>query len=99
MQRRGMLILVIVLVLVAADVFAGGSLPWDGPLDTVLRAFSGGTIRLIAIAGILIAAVVLMINRQQGVPMLFWIIGGASLGIGAANFANIFTRGASGALF
>jgi len=76
-------------VALAAGAGGGASMPWTGPLQTLLDNLSGPTARIVAGLGFVIGGGIWAFSRSEEGPKRFGqIVIGAAIAIGAANIVT-----------
>ena len=73
----------------AAGAGGGASMPWTGPLQTLLDNLSGPTARIVAGLGFVIGGGIWAFSRsEEGAKRFGQIVIGAAIAIGAANIVT-----------
>jgi type IV secretion system protein TrbC len=76
-------------VALAAGAGGGASMPWTGPLQTLLDNLSGPTARIVAGLGFVIGGGIWAFSRsEEGAKRFGQIVIGAAIAIGAANIVT-----------
>jgi|SRR5579863_1686895 type IV secretory pathway VirB2 component (pilin) len=76
-------------VALAAGTGGGASMPWTGPLQTLLDNLSGPTARIVAGLGFVIGGGIWAFSRhEEGAKRFGQIVIGAAIAIGAANIVT-----------
>jgi type IV secretion system protein TrbC len=76
-------------VAMAAGAGGGASMPWTGPLQTLLDNLSGPTARIVAGLGFVIGGGIWAFSRsEEGAKRFGQIVIGAAIAIGAANIVT-----------
>lgn len=107
MQRRTALTMLIALALLmltpgfaaAAQQAAGGDMPWESGLETVMNALTGTTARIIGIIAIAGAGFAIIMSQGQAITRVLWVVVGIGLALQAGPFLNTLFGQARGALF
>ena len=82
-------VLCIPTVAFAAGAGGGASMPWTGPLQTLLDNLSGPTARIVAGLGFVIGGGIWAFSRsEEGAKRFGQIVIGAAIAIGAANIVT-----------
>jgi type IV secretion system protein VirB2 len=76
----------------------GTSMPWDSPLQTVLNAVSGNTVKIIGGIAIVIGGISAMFAHDQAIKTILWVIAGLGVAVNAVSLVNTFFGGSTGAL-
>jgi len=79
---------------------AGGAMPWDGPLTTVLNALTGQTIRTIAAIAIVITGLAIAFGESGGMfTRAAQIVFGIGIALMAVSFVTQLFGAGAGLVF
>lgn len=93
--------LVLSVPLFAAQAYAaGGSLPWEGPLEQIMESMSGPVARALGVIAIVVTGLMLAFGEGGGgMRRMLWVVFGLSIAFAAVSFFLSFFGFAGGAAF
>ena len=85
----------------ASPAFAADTgMPWEAPLDTLLRSLSGPVARAIGVAAIIITGLGVAFGEGgSGLRKMLWVVFGLSIAFSATTMFLSLFNGAQGAAF
>lgn len=94
-------VLVLAVVLVAANVFAAGSgMPWEGPMQKILDSFSGPVAKILGVLCIVGSGLAIAFGEGgAGMKKMLQIVFGLSIAFTATSFGISFFGFSGGVLF
>ena len=97
--RSGLLLAAVMLTTVGTARAAGSSMPWEGPLESILESIQGPVARIVAVIIITITGLTLAFGETSGgMRKLIQIVFGLSIAFAATSFFLTFFSFGGGAL-
>jgi len=97
--HRGLLLAALLLLLTGAAQAAGSSMPWEGPLQSILESIQGPVARIIAVIIIIATGLALAFgDTSGGFRKLIQIVFGLSIAFAASSFFLSFFSFSGGAV-
>jgi type IV secretion system protein TrbC len=97
--RQGLLLAALMLALAGAAQAAGSSMPWEGPLTSILESIQGPVARIIAVIIIISTGLALAFgDTSGGFRKLIQIVFGLSIAFAASSFFLSFFSFSGGAV-
>ncbi|MDH1210533.1 TrbC/VirB2 family protein [Pseudomonas chengduensis] len=98
-MRRGLLLAVIMLMTAGTARAAGSSMPWEGPLESILESIQGPVARIVAVIIIIATGLALAFgDTSGGFRKLIQIVFGLSIAFAASSFFLSFFSFSGGAV-
>ena len=96
---RGLLLAVLLLLLAGTAQAAGSSMPWEGPLQSILESIQGPVARIVAVIIIIATGLALAFgDTSGGFRKLIQIVFGLSIAFAASSFFLSFFSFSGGAI-
>lgn len=96
---QGLLLAVLMLLLTSTAQAAGSSMPWEGPLQSILDSIQGPVARIVAVIIIIATGLALAFGDSSGgVRKLIQIVFGLSIAFAASSFFLSFFSFSGGAV-
>ena len=96
---QGLLLAALLLCLVGAAQAAGSSMPWEGPLQSILESIQGPVARIVAVIIIIATGLALAFgDTSGGFRKLIQIVFGLSIAFAASSFFLSFFSFSGGAV-
>ena len=96
---QGLLLAALMLLLASAAQAAGSSMPWEGPLQSVLESIEGPVARIVAVIIIIVTGLTLAFgDTSGGFRKLIQIVFGLSIAFAASSFFLSFFSFSGGAV-
>lgn len=96
---QGLLLAVLMMLLAGAAQAAGSSMPWEGPLQSILESIQGPVARIIAVIIIIATGLALAFgDTSGGFRKLIQIVFGLSIAFAASSFFLSFFSFSGGAV-
>lgn len=96
---QGMLLAVLMLLLTSTAQAAGSSMPWEGPLQSILDSIQGPVARIVAVIIIIATGLALAFGDSSGgARKLIQIVFGLSIAFAASSFFLSFFSFSGGAV-
>lgn len=96
---QGLLLAVLLLLLAGTAQAAGSSMPWEGPLQSILESIQGPVARIVAVIIIIATGLALAFgDTSGGFRKLIQIVFGLSIAFAASSFFLSFFSFSGGAL-
>ncbi len=97
--RSGLLLAAVMLTTVGTARAAGASMPWEGPLESILESIQGPVARIVAVIIIIATGLALAFgDTSGGFRKLIQIVFGLSIAFAASSFFLSFFSFAGGAV-
>ncbi|MCC2916001.1 TrbC/VirB2 family protein (plasmid) [Citrobacter freundii] len=98
--RQGLLLAALLLLLAGTAQAAGSSMPWEGPLQSILESIQGPVARIVAVIIIIIATGLALAfgDTSGGFRKLIQIVFGLSIAFAASSFFLSFFSFSGGAV-
>jgi type IV secretory pathway VirB2 component (pilin) len=97
--NSGLLLTAVTLTTVGAARAAGSSMPWEGPLESILESVQGPVARIVAVIIIIATGLALAFgDNSGGFRKLIQIVFGLSIAFAASSFFLTFFSFAGGAV-
>ncbi|BCX53370.1 TrbC/VirB2 family protein [Comamonas thiooxydans] len=97
--RQGLLLAALLLFLAGAAQAAGSSMPWEGPLQSILESIQGPVARIVAVIIIIATGLALAFgDTSGGFRKLIQIVFGLSIAFAASSFFLSFFSFSGGAV-
>ena len=97
--RRGLLLAVVLLMTAGTARAAGSSMPWEGPLESILESIQGPVARIVAVIIIIATGLALAFgDTSGGFRKLIQIVFGLSIAFAASSFFLSFFSFSGGAV-
>ena|SRR5574337_545933 len=97
--RRGLLLAALMLLLAGTAQAAGSSMPWEGPLQSILESIQGPVARIVAVIIIIATGLALAFgDTSGGFRKLIQIVFGLSIAFAASSFFLSFFSFSGGAV-
>ena len=97
--RQGLLLAALLLLLAGTAQAAGSSMPWEGPLQSILESIQGPVARIVAVIIIIATGLALAFgDTSGGFRKLIQIVFGLSIAFAASSFFLSFFSFAGGAV-
>jgi type IV secretion system protein VirB2 len=97
--RQGLLLAVVMLALAGTAQAAGSSMPWEGPLTSILESIQGPVARIVAVIIIISTGLALAFgDTSGGFRKLIQIVFGLSIAFAASSFFLSFFSFSGGAV-
>lgn len=97
--RRGLLLAVVMLMTAGTARAAGSSMPWEGPLESILESIQGPVARIVAVIIIIATGLALAFgDTSGGFRKLIQIVFGLSIAFAASSFFLSFFSFSGGAV-
>ncbi len=97
--HHGLLLTALLLLLVGTAQAAGSSMPWEGPLQSILESIQGPVARIVAVIIIIATGLALAFgDTSGGFRKLIQIVFGLSIAFAASSFFLSFFSFSGGAL-
>lgn len=98
-MRSGLLLAAVMLTTVGTARAAGSSMPWEGPLESILESIQGPVARIVAVIIIISTGLALAFgDTSGGFRKLIQIVFGLSIAFAASSFFLSFFSFAGGAV-
>lgn len=79
---------------------AGAGMPWEGPLDQIIKSLSGPVARAIGVASIIVTGLGIAFGEGGGgMRKMLWVVFGLTIAFSATSFFLSFFGGGTGATF
>ncbi len=101
MNRKRLFLFSMLLFFLSAMTFANistSSMPWDTTLTQVMNAVQGTTVKLVAVAFIIIGFIAMAATEGKAISKFFWILVGVGGALGAGSFLTMAFGSSAGAL-
>jgi len=96
---QGLLLAVLLMLLAGAAQAAGSSMPWEGPLQSILESIQGPVARIVAVIIIIATGLALAFgDTSGGFRKLIQIVFGLSIAFAASSFFLSFFSFSGGAV-
>ncbi|MCX5565843.1 TrbC/VirB2 family protein [Alcaligenes phenolicus] len=96
---QGLMLAVLLMLLAGAAQAAGSSMPWEGPLQSILESIQGPVARIVAVIIIIATGLALAFgDTSGGFRKLIQIVFGLSIAFAASSFFLSFFSFSGGAL-
>ena len=96
---RGLLLAALLLILAGAAQAAGSSMPWEGPLQSILESIQGPVARIVAVIIIIATGLALAFgDTSGGFRKMIQIVFGLSIAFAASSFFLSFFSFSGGAV-
>lgn len=96
---QGMLLAILLMLLAGAAQAAGSSMPWEGPLQSILESIQGPVARIVAVIIIIATGLALAFgDTSGGFRKLIQIVFGLSIAFAASSFFLSFFSFSGGAV-
>ena len=97
--RRGLLLAALMLLFAGTAQAAGSSMPWEGPLQSILESIQGPVARIVAVIIIIATGLALAFgDTSKGFRKLIQIVFGLSIAFAASSFFLSFFSFSGGAV-
>ncbi|HCE7954215.1 TPA: TrbC/VirB2 family protein [Pseudomonas aeruginosa] len=97
--QRGLLLAAVMLMTVGTARAAGSSMPWEGPLESILESIQGPVARIVAVIIIIATGLALAFgDTSGGFRKLIQIVFGLSIAFAASSFFLSFFSFSGGAV-
>ncbi|NIJ84902.1 type IV secretion system protein VirB2 [Xanthomonas arboricola] len=97
--RQGLLLAVVMLMMAGTAQAAGSSMPWEGPLTSILESIQGPVARIVAVIIIISTGLALAFgDTSGGFRKLIQIVFGLSIAFAASSFFLSFFSFSGGAV-
>ncbi|HCL3791644.1 TPA: TrbC/VirB2 family protein [Pseudomonas aeruginosa] len=97
--RHGLLLATVMLMTVGTARAAGSSMPWEGPLESILESIQGPVARIVAVIIIIATGLALAFgDTSGGFRKLIQIVFGLSIAFAASSFFLSFFSFSGGAV-
>ncbi len=97
--RQGVLLAVVMLLMAGTAQAAGSSMPWEGPLTSILESIQGPVARIVAVIIIISTGLALAFgDTSGGFRKLIQIVFGLSIAFAASSFFLSFFSFSGGAV-
>ncbi|ASD18400.1 TrbC/VirB2 family protein [Pseudomonas aeruginosa] len=97
--RRGLLLAAVLLMTISTARAAGSSMPWEGPLESILESIQGPVARIVAVIIIIATGLALAFgDTSGGFRKLIQIVFGLSIAFAASSFFLSFFSFSGGAV-
>lgn len=97
--RRGLLLAIVMLMTAGTARAAGSSMPWEGPLESILESIQGPVARIVAVIIIIATGLALAFgDTSGGFRKLIQIVFGLSIAFAASSFFLSFFSFSGGAV-
>ncbi|MBC9250912.1 conjugal transfer protein TrbC [Pseudomonas alcaligenes] len=97
--RQGLLLAAVMLMTVGTARAAGSSMPWEGPLESILESIQGPVARIVAVIIIISTGLALAFgDTSGGFRKLIQIVFGLSIAFAASSFFLSFFSFSGGAV-
>lgn len=97
--RRGLMLAVVMLMTAGTARAAGSSMPWEGPLESILESIQGPVARIVAVIIIIATGLALAFgDTSGGFRKLIQIVFGLSIAFAASSFFLSFFSFSGGAV-
>jgi type IV secretion system protein VirB2 len=97
--RQGLLLAVVMLLMAGTAQAAGSSMPWEGPLTSILESIQGPVARIVAVIIIISTGLALAFgDTSGGFRKLIQIVFGLSIAFAASSFFLSFFSFSGGAV-
>ena len=97
--RRGLLLAAVMLMTAGTAWAAGSSMPWEGPLESILESIQGPVARIVAVIIIIATGLALAFgDTSGGFRKLLQIVFGLSIAFAASSFFLSFFSFSGGAV-
>jgi len=97
--QQGMLLAVVLLLMAGTAHAAGSSMPWEGPLESILESIQGPVARIVAVIIIIATGLALAFgDTSGGFRKLIQIVFGLTIAFAASSFFLSFFSFSGGAV-
>ncbi|MDG9928978.1 MULTISPECIES: TrbC/VirB2 family protein [unclassified Pseudomonas] len=97
--QQGLLLAVVLLLMAGSAHAAGSSMPWEGPLESILESIQGPVARIVAVIIIIATGLALAFgDTSGGFRKLIQIVFGLSIAFAASSFFLSFFSFSGGAV-
>lgn len=97
--QRGLLLMVMFLLMAGTAHAAGSSMPWEGPLESILESIQGPVARIVAVIIIIATGLALAFgDTSGGFRKLIQIVFGLTIAFAASSFFLSFFSFSGGAV-